>query len=161
MTNAVCSLDDEDEVFLGENCPDQFSLFAPEEIAPVRTETFGPPKTENLYRDTDSPAPILAMTQADLNSCFHEAVVLEFGSKRAPTRQLADAAGSNIRAAKNWYEGNNTPDLLHALKLAVTVPAWRAELRRILAMDAALDPDVERALSDLVRRFPSIAKGAR
>jgi len=108
-----------------------------------------------MSADGSSPiiAPILEMGQGDLTRAFSEAMHDEFGDRREARRALADAANSNERAAENWLAGKNTPDLLHALRLAVTVPAWRAELRRLLALDQEPDSEIERELTEFVHRF--------
>jgi hypothetical protein len=113
----------------------------------VAVESFSEKRTEDFR------APILGMDQNDLTQAFSAALRQEFGEQRKARYRVAEAANSNARAAENWLAGQNTPDLLHGLRLAATVPAWRAELRRLLALDAEPDSEIERELSEFVTRM--------
>lgn len=118
-----------------------------EDVADRAAETFGGNLTESFG------APILDMDQGDLTAIFSAALRSEYGEKRHAKKSVASAANCNLRAAENWLDGKNTPDLLHGLRLAVTVPAWRAELRRLLALDAEPSSEAEREIALFVARF--------
>lgn len=66
------------------------------------------------------------------------------------TKRLARDAGANVETAKNWIEGRNTMSLTNFLRLCQQNPDMFAEARRIVQMDADLDPDAEAALMRFV-----------
>jgi hypothetical protein len=84
-------------------------------------------------------APILEMGQGELTELMTACLREDFGELRCSKKEVAHAANSNPRTAENWLVGRNTPDLLHALRLAVTSPAWRAQLLKLLGLDDELD----------------------
>lgn len=50
----------------------------------------------------------------------------DFGHLRNPARAIAEAANSNERAARNWYDGKNLPSFLYAMRLHTKAPTFRA-----------------------------------
>jgi hypothetical protein len=98
-------------------------------------------------------APILEMGQGELTELMTACLREDFGDLRCSKKEVAQAANSNPRTAENWLIGRNTPDLLHALRLAVTSPAWRAQLLKLLGLDG--EPDGLTLARALVARMES------
>lgn len=103
-------------------------------------------------------APITDMGQAELTELLAGCLREDFGDLRCARKEVAQAANSNTRTAENWLIGRNTPDLLHALRLAVTSPAWRAKLIQLLGLDA--EPDGLALARAVVARMEREAKTA-
>jgi hypothetical protein len=66
------------------------------------------------------------------------------------TKRLARDAGSNVETARNWIEGRNAMSLTSFLRLCQQNPDVFAEARRIVQMDAEIDPQTEAALMRFV-----------
>jgi hypothetical protein len=66
------------------------------------------------------------------------------------TKRLARDAGANRETVKNWLEGRNTMTLTNFLRLCQNNPDLFAEARRLVQMDAELDPNAEAALMRFV-----------
>ena len=103
-------------------------------------------------------APVLALDQADYTSVIRETLQRAFASERNPVKRIAAAANTNIRTAKNWWEGRCTPGGLHLLKLMATVPAFQGEVRRLTAMESSLDPEFATAFDAALKAYTK-AKG--
>lgn len=76
-----------------------------------------------------------------------------FGDERHAVKKLSNRAGCDERTARNWWEGRNAPAGHALINLALQVPELRAELRRLLDLEADLDPEMERATDALVRAW--------
>lgn len=100
-----------------------------------------------------APAPVLTMDMRELTESISGALQEEHGSDRHAVDKVSEAANCNQRAAENWLYGKNAPDALHLLRLIATSPAVQAEVRRLTAMDAALDPMLERDLVRLIDTY--------
>lgn len=68
-------------------------------------------------------------------------------------KSLARAANANVRTVENWLAKRSTPDGLHLVRLMATIPEVQAEVRRLAAMEADLDPNFERDMDALVRTY--------
>jgi DNA-binding transcriptional regulator YiaG len=68
-------------------------------------------------------------------------------------KTIARAANANIRTVENWAAKRSTPDGLHLVRLMATVPEVQAEVRRLAAMDADLDPEFERDLARVLEGY--------
>lgn len=89
----------------------------------------------------------------DLTQIVGDALRSHFGERRFAVKQIAAIANTNERTARNWYEKKNLPDLVHFFRLAAHVPELQAEARRLLALEAALDPLFARDLAQLVSSY--------
>lgn len=98
-------------------------------------------------------ASVLKLGQNELAQAVGRALRSAFGSESAPIKRIANAANSNERAAKNWYEGRNCPDALYLLRLIATVPELQAEVRRLTGMVGDLDPEFERDFLRLMSTY--------
>lgn len=98
-------------------------------------------------------APIHAMNQAQFTGAIRSALIIAFRNDRSPVKRIADLAGSNINAAKNWWEGRCAPNGLYLSRLRASVPELDAEIRRLEAMEASLDPNFQQALSQFISQW--------
>ena len=72
---------------------------------------------------------------------------------RYPHKIIARAAQTNVRTAKNLYEGRNAPNALTLLRLMTAVPELQAEVRRLTGMLTDMDPAFERAFTDALTAY--------
>ncbi len=98
-------------------------------------------------------APIDELGQGDLTTTIAERLRDHFGDDRHAVRKLAEAANTNERTAENWLLGKNAPGVLHFLKLMAAIPSLQAEVRRLCAMEADLDPELARDMQALITTF--------
>lgn len=116
--------------------PEQDELFG--------TESFGPNRTE------ERKAPVLTMDTNDTTAAVVGAIRRAYDGQRDAAKLLARQANSNTRAAKNWLDGHNLPDVVHFLRLMAQIPELKAEVRRLVGMESDLDPEFDAALAKLV-----------
>jgi hypothetical protein len=64
--------------------------------------------------------------------------------KSAPIARVQHIAGVDRKTAAAWYNGKSPPQSEHLLNLARAIPELKGEVRRLLHMDAELDPDFQR-----------------
>jgi len=95
-------------------------------------------------------APILTMGQNELTRAISGALQSAFGDERDAAKRVAIIANTNDRTAENWLLGRNAPDVLHLLRLAAQIPELQAVVRQLAAMEADMDPELDRALSAVV-----------
>ncbi len=81
------------------------------------------------------------------------ALRLAYVNERMPVKKIADTAGSSLATAKNWWEQRNPPEGLYLARLVNAVPELQAEYRRITAMETNNDPQLARAISELVQTW--------
>lgn len=105
------------------------------------------------------PAPAFAMTQGQYQETVSNVLRVAFGRQRHAVKQLARTAGTSASTAKNWLEGRSTPIGLHMLRLMATVPELQAEVRRLTAMEADLDPEFDREFHQLVASYTRMKAG--
>lgn len=98
-------------------------------------------------------APALNISQAEFADLVSQALHRAYGQDRYAVKRIAAAANTNVRAAKNWWEGRNAPDALHLLRLTAVVPELQAEVRRLANIQSALDPELDRAIADTVALY--------
>jgi hypothetical protein len=101
-------------------------------------------------------APIHELQQRDFDNIVHRSIRAGLANERYPVRRLADAANVNEKTAKNWWEKRCSPQGLQLLKLMASIPELAAEVRRLCAMEADLDPEFERELHGLIRAYHRI-----
>lgn len=92
----------------------------------------------------------LRVDQGEFTEMISGALKRAFGKERSAVKRIAQLADCNPRAAQNWLEGRNAPDGLHLLRLAAMVPEMQGEVRRLIGMEADLDPELARDLSRLI-----------
>ena len=100
-------------------------------------------------------APALVIDTGEYTEIVRDRLREHYGPAKSAIKLIARAANCNERTAENWFTGKNAPGGLHLLRLAAQVPGLQAEVRRLMAMDADLDPDFMRdfcAFRDLVSR---------
>lgn len=68
-------------------------------------------------------------------------------------KAAARDADATPRAARNWLDGENLPGLWHFLQLARRHPELKAEVARLLELDAGLDPELDRRMAELVTAY--------
>lgn len=68
-------------------------------------------------------------TSADVAEIFASFLRARYGVLRAGTKRLARMAGNaDPRAAKNWLDGSNLPQFLHAIDLMAADPVVEEEI---------------------------------
>lgn len=97
--------------------------------------------------------PIYQINQGELTQKLRGALVLAFSRERHPVKRLAEVADTNVATAKNWLEGRSTPQALQLLRLMATVPEFQAEVRKLTAMEADMDPEFARDFQKLATAF--------
>lgn len=118
---------------------EQIAFGFPEDFAALSREKVG--------------APAADMDTGELTSTIYEALRRAFDGADSPVKRIARIANSNTRAAENWWQGKNLPDVVHFLRLAAQIPELKAEVRRLLGLREDLDPEFERSVHDLLRQF--------
>lgn len=103
------------------------------------SERFGPKETERL-RAQAANVPADRVDQNELNAISRDALQQHYGTRRHGAKRLAEDANCSPRAAKNWLEGVNAPDLLHAIRIMGHCPPFAAAMRRLAAMYAEGEP---------------------
>lgn len=83
-----------------------------------------------------------------------------YADRRDMHKAIARDADCTPRTARNWADGENLPGLWHFLQLARRHPELKAEVARLLELDAGLDPHLERHISDLVTAYQRRKDGA-
>lgn len=76
-----------------------------------------------------------------------------YGNRPDPHKAMARDAQSTPRATKNWWDGENCPGLWHFIQMARREPALKAEVARLLDLEADLDPMLEQHMSALVQAY--------
>lgn len=59
----------------------------------------------------------------------------EYGGSNAALKRISNKIDANQRTVKNWYEGNNTPNLEHFIKLVKTSPKMLAHFLLLCGYD--------------------------
>lgn len=104
-------------------------------------------------------AAALSMTQRDGEEVVARALQAAFGYGRKAARAIADCANCNERTALGWLNGSSSPGFVHTLRLMATVPEFQAEVRRLAAMNADMDPHFERDLNALLATYQRMRGG--
>lgn len=120
-------------------------------LADYGREQFGfgwPEKVTGKSREKVK-APILTMDTGDTITALQGALRRAFDGVDSPVKRIARAENCGPRTAENHWDGRNLPSLVQALRLGASVPEFGAELRRLMGMEADLDPEFERDLMAL------------
>jgi len=102
-------------------------------------------------------APVLDMRRAEFTEIVCGALEAAVANTRNPAKSLARIANTNVRTAENWLSRKCTPRGLTLLQLIAKVPELQAEVRRLTAMEADLDPMLEQQLSHTFRLFQQMS----
>lgn len=124
-----------------------------EDVAPAATASFAPNRGES---PAPGAAPILTMGQHELTETLTGALRSAFEGQNASVKQAARAANANVETAKSWWNARSCPDALHLLRMMATIPAVRAEVRRLVGMHNDLDPEFERDMLAMMGRFAQL-----
>lgn len=106
-------------------------------------------------------APIVGMGRAELRAWVTGTLRSTFGAEKHAAKRLALVADATPKAAENWLAGKCMPQGLSMLRLIALVPEFQAEARRLMAMEAELDPRFERQLQETFRLFELLPRRAR
>lgn len=96
-------------------------------------------------------APALTIDRFEYTETMSSAI--KRATDRIGLKGVARAASCNMRSVENWCQGVHTPNGLQLLRLMATVPEVQAEVRRLAAMEADLDPTFERDMDALMRTY--------
>jgi hypothetical protein len=73
-----------------------------------------------------------------------DALVVDFGHFRSTHKVIAKAAGASSKSAENWTAANTAPSLINFLRLLPHSPSLQSMVRKLMGMQADLDPDFQR-----------------
>lgn len=76
-----------------------------------------------------------------------------YGNHKSAIKEIAKASGASCGSAKNWLAGLTTPHALYLERLKDEVPGLEAEMRRLRAMQAEIDPNFQRAFTRFMQRM--------
>jgi len=101
--------------------------------------------------------PIDEIGERELAKRIGDALIVDFGNHKATNKEVAKKAGSpSVKTAENWTAGNNPPSLLYFLRLYAKSPALQAEVRRLTAMEAGIDPNFQREFARFMQRMDRV-----
>jgi hypothetical protein len=128
------------------------------EVAYLRSYTaeqlgFGFPEKNRPGKTEKIRPPVTTMSTNELTETLKDTLHRAFDGTDAPIERVAQKAGSNKRAAKGWWEGDNCPSAHSLLNLMATVPEFGAEVLRLTGLHAGIDPEFEREMHALWRTF--------
>ncbi len=104
--------------------------------------------------------PIMSMSPNDLAQITARALIAEYGHLKNPIGTVQEAINCNERTAENYLAGKCAPNAVYLLRLLASVPAFAAEVRRLTAMEADLDPRFQRDFMRAVQAFQRITERA-
>lgn len=119
--------------------------------SPCVNDTHGGYTVSGTSRDRNLSYPVDALSSADLARVVSHHLRREFADRKSGIKAVQQAANCNAPTARNWWHGHNAPDAVNLLRLAARVPALKAEVARLIAMESQHDPEFQRALADLIR----------
>lgn len=93
----------------------------------------------------------LALDTNDVTQLVSNTLRLRFGDSKSAVKLIARVANSNERAAENWLNGRCAPTVAHFIRLAAQVPELKAEVRRLLELEADLDPEAQELMARVVQ----------
>lgn len=115
-------------------------------------------KPRNLRSGNDRKVfPVRPMTEVALDTMtvtevLSGAIRKGFGDLKAATKRIAQAARTNTRTAKNWYEGNNAPDATNLIMLMrESDEVFQAVLELAGRSDAIKRAELAQTIDDLRR----------
>ncbi len=122
-------------------------------LRPVLDQTFPTGASRDLR------APIDEIGTNDFTEICGDALYTAFGRFSAPIKRIAQVANVNERTAKNWWEKKCAPGPIHTLRLMAHVPEFQGRMRELTAMEADLDPELERSLMETIRLMQMRGRG--
>lgn len=99
------------------------------------------------------PAPIARMDERGLAQVVSKALNEAYGEYSSPAKRVANDCGASVGSAKNWLAGVAPPSSVYLARLEAKVPALAAEMRRLRAMEADINPDFQREFVALMQRY--------
>jgi len=96
--------------------------------------------------------PIDTISEREFALIVSAALQAHYGPLKASAKHVANDAGASIATAKNWLAGLCPPSSVYLKRLEAKVPGLAAEMRRLTALEAEIDPDFQRELTSLLRR---------
>lgn len=94
--------------------------------------------------------PIDDLDKREFGRVVTEALKGEFPNGEARAKTIADKADCTPAAVDNWFQHEHAPGSYTLIRLAAHYPRLKAEIMRLWAMEASLDPAAERALNDFI-----------
>jgi hypothetical protein len=120
-----------------------------ERVAARRTPSSRPAPTKFLA-DKVPDSPLTPRGTAEIiATCLREII----GEDGHAAKRLARAANSTKESAENWLSGRNAPNLAAFLNMCRQYPQLRAEADRLMAMEAEIDPEFQRALAAFTQAY--------
>lgn len=108
----------------------------------------------NIIRGRDTRAlPAYEITQGDWLKASQTAMQAHVGDDRSGAKKLADILECSPRTAENYLQGRTAPSGLHFLRALASIPEFQAEVRRLSAMQADMDPEFDRAAMALLQVY--------
>lgn len=104
----------------------------------------------------DSPRKIL--TNQECARQLRDVMKRTYGESKWAAKDAADDAASSVRAAENWMAGENPMGLTAFLNAYHSNPKFKAWARRILLLEADLDPSYQPELAAFIRAIQVAAQ---
>jgi hypothetical protein len=103
-------------------------------------------------RDTRA-LPAYTITQGDWLKKSQAAMLAFVGEDRSGAKKISDALDCSPRTAENYLQGRTAPSGIHFLRALAAIPEFEAEVRRLSAMQADMDPEFDRAAMALLQVY--------
>jgi hypothetical protein len=103
-------------------------------------------------RTMSEPAPIHQINDREFARIVSDALWQHYGPMKSTAKRIANDCGASVGTARNWLDALCPPSSVYLKRLEAKVPRLAAEMRRLTALEADLNPDFQRELSELVRR---------
>lgn len=98
-------------------------------------------------------SPVYSLGQDEFARIIVDALRRSVGAASDPVKAVARAANANIHTARNWWTGATTPQGLYLLRLMAAMPELQSEIRRLVGMEASLDPEFGRDLDAMIQTY--------
>ena len=96
-------------------------------------------------------APIDQIDECAFKKIVSDCIQADHGNVKSIAKEVGDMADASPETAKTWMQGISTPGFFKGLKLAAKTPSLAKEVVRLIAMEAALDPEQQQALAAFLR----------
>jgi hypothetical protein len=74
------------------------------------------------------------------------------GDKASPVKHIQRAADVDRSTAEAWLKGRSLPSAHNLFNLMIEFPEFAGEIRRIVAMEAELEADLQRDIVALIQK---------
>ncbi len=121
-------------------------------------------KTSQDYPQVLPQSPRVFRADSDASSLANVvslALRRDFAHKLKPIEHIAAGARSNYRTAENWWYGRSAPQGHFVLRLMRLSPTFKAEVRRLEALEAEHDPAFARELARMEQQFWRLPEAQR